>query len=196
MCVVTGRATPMVKKGAVFRAFLSSKGGTDQKRFNPETNGKDWITAAPDQLRGGGRGAVSSRKFEMVVGVVSDLSGDADDLASCGEREFIEVEQDGVNCFVKRIGRRPNRTVPDEICGNENSGISVSLEFESMGHFSPMGMASQIPPSGEFWRRGGGLSTFTPTRKPMTSSEPSSWRCSRRGQAAAASASTRTEQRR
>ena len=90
-------------------------------------------------------GAATSRELPMVVGVVSDLSGDADDPASYGEREFIEVEQGGVDRLMKRIGPRLNLTVPDEISGNEDSEISVSLAFESIDDFSPMGVASQIP---------------------------------------------------
>ncbi len=90
-------------------------------------------------------GATASRDLPMVAGVVSDLSGDADDPTTYNDRQFVEVEQGGVDRFMKRIGPRLQLTVPNEITGGEDEEIAASLEFNSLDDFSPMGVASQLP---------------------------------------------------
>ena len=90
-------------------------------------------------------GATASRDLPMVAGVVSDLSGDADDPTAYNDRQFVEVEQGGVDRFMKRIGPRLQLSVPNEITGGEDEEIAASLEFNSLDDFSPMGVASQLP---------------------------------------------------
>ena len=77
--------------------------------------------------------------------MVSDLSGDGDDPVAYNERDFVEVEQGGVDRFMKRVAPKLNFAVPDEISGKEDTEIGVSLEFGSIDDFSPMGVAAQIP---------------------------------------------------
>ena len=81
----------------------------------------------------------------MVAGVVSDLSGDAEDSTEYAERKFVEVEQGGVDRLMNRLGPKLQFTVSDEISGQEDKEIGVSLDFNSMDDFSPMGVASQLP---------------------------------------------------
>ena len=90
-------------------------------------------------------GAITSRELPLVAGVISDLSGDGDDPVSYNERQFAEVEQGGVDRFMKRVGPKLQLTVSDEVSGKEDSEIPVSLEFGSMDDFSPIGVAVQIP---------------------------------------------------
>ncbi len=90
-------------------------------------------------------GAVQSRELPMVVGVVSDLSGDADDPLDYKERKFIEVEQGGVDRLMSRVGPKLEFTVPDKISGDEGKEVKVNLDFDSVDDFSPMGVASKIP---------------------------------------------------
>ena len=90
-------------------------------------------------------GATTSRELPLVAGVISDLSGDADDPTEYNQREFVEVEQGGVDRLMKRIGPKLQVTVSDELTGDEDSEIPVALEFESLDDFSPMGVAAQIP---------------------------------------------------
>lgn len=90
-------------------------------------------------------GATTSRELPLVAGVVSDLSGDGDDPVAYGERQFVEVEQGGVDNLMKRIGPKLRFSVPDEISGDEDAEIGVELKFESIEDFSPMGVAAQIP---------------------------------------------------
>ena len=90
-------------------------------------------------------GGTTTRELPLVAGVVSDLSGDADDPVPYAERQFLEVEQGGVDNLMKRIGPRLKFSVSDEISGDEDSEIGVDLNFESIEDFSPMGIAAQIP---------------------------------------------------
>ena len=90
-------------------------------------------------------GATSSRELPLVAGVVSDLSGDGEDPVAYAERQFLEVEQGGVDNLMKRIGPKLRFSVSDEISGEEDAEIGVDLSFESIEDFSPMGVAAQIP---------------------------------------------------
>ena len=90
-------------------------------------------------------GATASRELPLVAGVVSDLSGDANDPVDYGERQFVEVEQGRVDSLMKRIKPELKFSVKDEISGEQDAEIAVNLEFESIEDFSPLGVAAQIP---------------------------------------------------
>ena len=90
-------------------------------------------------------GGTTTRELPLVAGVVSDLSGNGDDPVAYGERQFVEVEQGGVDNLMKRIGPKLRFSVSDEISGDEDAEIGVDLNFESIEDFSPMGIAAQIP---------------------------------------------------
>ena len=90
-------------------------------------------------------GATVSRELPLVAGVISDLSGDADDPTEYAQRQFLEVEQGGVDQLMKRIGPKLQFTVSNEITGEEGSEVAVDLDFKSIDDFSPMGVALQIP---------------------------------------------------
>ena len=90
-------------------------------------------------------GASAKRELPLVAGVVSDLSGDAQDPVEYAQRQFVEVEPGGVNALMKRISPSLKFTVPNEITGAEGSELAVSLDFSSIDDFSPLGVATQIP---------------------------------------------------
>ena len=87
----------------------------------------------------------ASRDLPMVAGIISNLSGDSDDPAAYNERQFVEVEQGGVDRFMKRIRPKLEFSVSNELTGESEDEIRVSLEFDSLDDFSPMGVASRIP---------------------------------------------------
>lgn len=90
-------------------------------------------------------GATKTRELPMVVGVVSDLGGDSDDPVEYKERQFLEVEQGGVDGLMKRIGPSIKISVPDQLSGKEDAEITATIDFQSMDDFSPMGVAAKIP---------------------------------------------------
>ena len=90
-------------------------------------------------------GSTATRELPLVAGVVSDLSGDGNDPVGYTEREFIGVEQGGVEKLMKRIAPTLKFSVTDEISAQDGAEIGVELRFESIDDFSPMGVAAQIP---------------------------------------------------
>ena len=90
-------------------------------------------------------GGTTTRELPLVAGVVSDLSGDGNDPVDYAEREFVEVEQGGVESLMKRISPTLKFSVPDEISAEDGAEIGIDLKFESIDDFSPMGVAAQIP---------------------------------------------------
>ncbi|MCY4306579.1 MAG: type VI secretion system contractile sheath small subunit [Aestuariivita sp.] len=89
--------------------------------------------------------ASETRELPMVVGVISDLSGDNVDSVEYKEREFIEVEQGGVDRLMSRIGPSITVSVSDQISGEQDQEVGASLQFNSIEDFSPMGVAAQMP---------------------------------------------------
>lgn len=90
-------------------------------------------------------GASATRELPLVAGVVSDLSGDSADPVEYAQRQFVEVEQGGVDSLMKRVGPTLKFTVPNEITGTEGSELAADLSFESIDDFSPLGVATQLP---------------------------------------------------
>ena len=90
-------------------------------------------------------GATTSRELPLVAGVVSDLSGDGQDPVEYTQRQFVDLTPDGVGPLIKRIGPKLEMNVSDRISGQEDKEIQVSLEFESMDDFSPLGVATKVP---------------------------------------------------
>ena len=89
--------------------------------------------------------ATANRELPLVAGVVSDLSGDSADPVEYAQRQFVEVEQGGVDSVMKRIGPTLKFTVPNELTGEEDSELAADLSFESLDDFSPLGVATQLP---------------------------------------------------
>lgn len=90
-------------------------------------------------------GGTTTRELPLVAGVVSDLSGDGNDPVDYAGREFVEVEQGGVESLMKHISPSLKFSVPDEISVEDGAEIGVELNFESIDDFSPMGVAARIP---------------------------------------------------
>jgi len=90
-------------------------------------------------------GGTSTRELPLVAGIVGDLSGDGNDPVDYAERDFVEVEQGGVEKLMKRIGPTLKFSVADKLSAEDGAEIGVELNFESMDDFSPMGVAAQVP---------------------------------------------------
>ncbi len=88
--------------------------------------------------------AVENRELPMMVGVISNLSGQSENPTEYRERSFEEVDPDGVDRLMKRIAPTLQFSVPDQITGEDNE-IGVDLKFDSVDDFSPLGVAAQIP---------------------------------------------------
>ena len=90
-------------------------------------------------------GSTASRELPLVAGVVSDLSGDSVDPVEYAQRQFVNLDPEGVGALMKRIGPMVEMSVSDKISGEEDKEFKVNLEFESMDDFSPLGVATKVP---------------------------------------------------
>ncbi len=89
--------------------------------------------------------ATQSKELPLVVGVMSDLSGDNKEKPALSERSFAEVQPDTVDSFVSSVAPKLNLKVEDKLSGREDSELGVSLNFKKVDDFSPMGVVEQVP---------------------------------------------------
>lgn len=89
--------------------------------------------------------AIEKRELPFLMGVMSDLSGQPKQaLPSLANREFVDVDRDSFGKFQKDINPRLDIQVDNKLKG-DGTKISVEMNFPSMEHFSPAGVARQVP---------------------------------------------------
>lgn len=89
--------------------------------------------------------ALEQKELPMVVGVMADLSGKpAQPNAPMKERKFVPIDRDNFDDVLAksnaRVATRVNNTLTDD-----NTELSVELNFRSMEDFEPEQVARQVP---------------------------------------------------
>jgi type VI secretion system protein ImpB len=88
-------------------------------------------------------GAQKKIQIPFVMGVMSDLSGDAKEpLPTVDERKFLPVDVDNFDERMKSMKPRLAFSVPNTLTGEGN--LSVDITFESMEDFSPAAVARKV----------------------------------------------------
>jgi type VI secretion system protein ImpB len=88
-------------------------------------------------------GAQKKVQIPFVMGVMSDLSGDAKEpLPPVDERKFLAVDVDNFDERMKSMKPRLAFNVPNTLTGEGN--LSVDITFESMEDFSPAAVARKV----------------------------------------------------
>jgi type VI secretion system protein ImpB len=88
-------------------------------------------------------GAQKKVQIPFVMGVLSDLSGDAKDpLPAVEDRKFLTVDIDNFDERMKSMKPRVAFAVPNTLTGQGN--LSVDITFESMEDFSPAAVARKV----------------------------------------------------
>jgi type VI secretion system protein ImpB len=88
-------------------------------------------------------GAQKKVQIPFVMGVMSDLSGDAKDpLPPIDQRKFVSIDVDNFDERMKSMKPRVAITVPNTLTGEGN--LSVDITFESMEDFSPAAVARKV----------------------------------------------------
>ena len=88
-------------------------------------------------------GAQKKVQVPFVMGVMSDLSGDAKDpLPGVDERKFVSIDIDNFDERMKSMKPRVAFTVPNTLTGEGN--LAVDITFESMEDFSPAAVARKV----------------------------------------------------
>ncbi|QEG40599.1 type VI secretion system contractile sheath small subunit [Roseimaritima ulvae] len=89
--------------------------------------------------------ALEKKELPMVVGVMADLSGNpAEPNAPMKERKFVPIDRDNFDDVLAksnaRVATRVNNTLTDD-----NTDLSVELNFRSLEDFEPEQVARQVP---------------------------------------------------
>ena len=88
-------------------------------------------------------GAQKKVQIPFVMGVMSDLSGDAKEpLPGVDERKFMSFDVDNFDERMKSMKPRVAFSVPNTLTGQGN--LSVDVTFESMEDFSPAAVARKV----------------------------------------------------
>lgn len=88
-------------------------------------------------------GAQKKVQIPFVMGVMSDLSGDAKDpLPGVDERKFVNIDVDNFDERMKSMKPRVAISVPNTLTGEGN--MQVDITFESMEDFSPAAVARKV----------------------------------------------------
>ena len=88
-------------------------------------------------------GAQKKIQIPFIMGVMSDLSGDAKEpLPGVDERKFMSFDVDNFDERMKSMKPRVAFSVPNTLTGQGN--LSVDVTFESMEDFSPAAVARKV----------------------------------------------------
>lgn len=89
--------------------------------------------------------AIVKRELPFLMGIIADLSGQpTKPLPSLGKREFLDVDRDNFGKLQKDINPHLELLVDNKL-KNDGSKIKVDLDFPTMEHFTPDGLAKQVP---------------------------------------------------
>jgi len=88
--------------------------------------------------------AVEKKEIPFVVGVMSDLSGQAPVPTKLKERKFVEVDNDNFNDVLASTKPEVSCLVDNKLTGEGK--LKVSLTFTSMSDFRPEQIVNRVEP--------------------------------------------------
>lgn len=90
-------------------------------------------------------GAMEVKELPLVVGVMADLSGQPkENLPGIKQRKFVPIDRDNFNSVLEKSGARVAMQVPN-VLEDDNTNLSVELNFKDMTDFEPTNVARQVP---------------------------------------------------
>jgi type VI secretion system protein ImpB len=86
-------------------------------------------------------------ELPFVMGVMSDLSGNASDVekAPIADRKFLEMDMDNFDNRMKAIKPGVSMKVQNKLGDAKDEKMGVKLSFEKMSDFSPAQIVRQVP---------------------------------------------------
>lgn len=88
-------------------------------------------------------GAEKKIQLPFVMGVMSDLSGNAGEAKpNMEDRKFSEIDVDNFDSYLKSTKPKVSLSVPNTLTGEGE--MSVELSFDSMDDFSPAAVAGKV----------------------------------------------------
>lgn len=96
-------------------------------------------------------GAIQKVELPLVVGVISDLSGDTpNEVALLKDRPFVEIDRDNFDGVFKKIA--PMVKVSLTKIGDETTTASHTIAFQSMDDFKPDNLVKTVPGIQELYK--------------------------------------------
>ena len=91
-------------------------------------------------------GAVEKKELPFVMGVMGDYSGDnTENKKALRDRKFVQVDRDNFNEALAKVNPKLNMKV-DNTLADDDSEISVDLDFKNLGDFEPNRIVEQVDP--------------------------------------------------
>lgn len=90
-------------------------------------------------------GAAETKELPFVVGVLADLSGKpSEPLPPMKSRKFVPIDRDNFDEVLEAAAPRVAARVDNKLT-NDDTELSVELNFKSLEDFEPANVAKQIP---------------------------------------------------
>jgi type VI secretion system protein ImpB len=91
----------------------------------------------------------SQKQIELpfVMGIMSDLSGNASEVAKppLEDRKLVDVDMDNLDKYMRSVAPAATFRVRNKLGDSNDEKLGVNLTFNSMDDFSPAGVARQVP---------------------------------------------------
>jgi type VI secretion system protein ImpB len=91
-------------------------------------------------------GAVVLKELPFVVGIMSDLTGNApgEKVKPLRDRKFVQIDRDNFNDVMAKMKPGLNIRVENKLA-KDGTEMPVQLQFKSLDSFSPAEVAKQVP---------------------------------------------------
>jgi len=86
-------------------------------------------------------------ELPFVMGVMSDLSGNASDVEkpSINDRKFLDIDMDNFDARMNAIKPGIAFQVPNKLAGARDEKMGIKLSFEKMADMNPAAVVRQVP---------------------------------------------------
>jgi type VI secretion system protein ImpB len=88
-------------------------------------------------------GAIQKKELPLVVGILSDLSGDTPNTIALKERKFVEIDRDNFNEVLKSISPTLKVSVANKL-DDKTETLPVELSFQTLDDFTPSNLVLQV----------------------------------------------------
>jgi type VI secretion system ImpB/VipA family protein len=88
-------------------------------------------------------GAIQKKELPLVVGVLSDLSGDSPNPIVLKERKFVEIDRDNFNEVLKATSPTLKLSVPNRL-DEKTETLPLELSFQTLEDFMPANLVLQV----------------------------------------------------
>ncbi|MDR0635293.1 MAG: type VI secretion system contractile sheath small subunit [Azoarcus sp.] len=91
--------------------------------------------------------AIETKEIPFVLGVIGDYSGQPKEpLPKLKERKFVQIDRDNFDDVLKGMAPRLAMRVPNRLKGDDDSLLSVELNFDRLEDFAPQNVVKQVEP--------------------------------------------------